>query len=156
MEEYRGKVRLVLKNFPYVYRDYSYMYAEALLAAGDQGKYWEMHDALLKETPFLGRGVVIKHAEELGLDMKRFQSDLDSMKHRMTIEKDKALAESLGIYNTPTFFINGRRVDGNRSYNYLKKILDEELQNAEEKGVDCTFCHKPVSDEPDSEMLPGR
>ena len=156
MEEFRGKVRLIIKHFPYVYRDYSYMYAEALLAAGDQGKYWEMYDALLKETPFLGRGVVMEYAEELGLDMERFASDLDSMKHEEAIEYDKALAETLGIYNTPTFFINERKVTGNRPYEYLKKIIDEELQNAEEKDMDCTFCHKPVSDESSLEVLPER
>jgi protein-disulfide isomerase len=156
MKEYQGRARLVIKHFPYVYRDYSHMYAEALFAAGDQGKYWEMHDALLRETPFLGRGVVLNYAEELGLDMKRFISDLDGMKHEEAIEYDKALAESLEIYNTPTFFINGRKVTGNRPYEFLKEIIEEELENDEEKSVDCTFCHKPVPDGHDAGVLPGR
>jgi len=51
------------------------------------------------------------------------------MKHKKLIEQDENLAVSLDIYNTPTFFINGRKVIGNRPYEYLKKIIEEELAN---------------------------
>jgi len=131
MDEYQGKIRLILKNYPYKYRDYSHLAAEALLAAGDQGKYWEMHDMLLEHSPKLDRESLISYAAEMGLDMKRFISDLDTMKHKELIEQDKELAFSLDLYNTPTFFINGRMVIGNRPYEYLKKIIDEELKNVE-------------------------
>jgi protein-disulfide isomerase len=131
MTEYEGKVRLVIKNYPYKYRDYSHIAAEASLAAGDQGKYWEMHDMLLARSPRLDRNSLIQYGEELGLDMNRYVSDLDSMKHKELIEQDKELAFSLDLYNTPTYFINGRKVIGNRPYVYLKKIIDEELRRAE-------------------------
>ncbi len=52
------------------------------------------------------------------------------MKHAASIERDKKLAVDLDIYNTPTFFVNGRRVIGERPYEYLKKIIEEELGNA--------------------------
>ena len=48
MNNYKGRIRLIIKNYPYKYRDYSHIAAEAALAAGDQGKYWEMHDMLIK------------------------------------------------------------------------------------------------------------
>ena len=131
MAEYEGKIRLVIKNYPYKYRDYSHIAAEASLAAGDQGKYWEMHDMLLVRSPKLDRNSLIQYGEELGLDMKQFVSDLDSMKHKELIEQDKELAFSLDLYNTPTYFINGRKVIGNRPYAYLKKIIEEELRRAE-------------------------
>ena len=131
MQEYEGKVRLVIKNYPYKYRDYSHIAAEASLAAGDQGKYWEMHDMLLARSPRLDRNSLIQYGKELGLDMNRYVSDLDSMKHKELIEQDKELAFSLDLYNTPTYFINGRKVIGNRPYAYLKKIIDEELRRAE-------------------------
>jgi protein-disulfide isomerase len=130
MDAYRGKVRLVIKNYPYKYRDYSHIAAEASLAAGDQGRYWEMHDMLLKNSPKLDRESLIRYAREIGLDMKAFVSSLDTMKHALLIERDKKLAVSLDIYNTPTFFINGRKVVGDVPYEYLKKIVDEELKNA--------------------------
>ena len=132
MTEYQGRICLILKNYPYKYRDYSHIAAEALLAAGDQGKYWEMHDLLLARSPKLDRASLIQYAEELGLDRERFISDLDTMKHKEIIEKDKDLAFSLDLYNTPTFFINGRKVVGNRPYAYLKKIIEEELRRAEQ------------------------
>lgn len=122
-------MRLVIKNYPYKYRDYSHIAAEASLAARDQGKFWEMHDLLLKKSPRLDRASLIEYAKELGLDVKRFTESLDAMKHSTSIEKDKKLAVDMDLYNTPTFFINGRKVIGNRPYEYFQKIIDEELRN---------------------------
>ena len=131
MAEYPGKIRLILKNYPYRYRDYSHLAAESLLAAGDQGKYWEMHDIMIKNSPKLNRESLISYAEELKLDIKQFTSDLDSMKHRKLIQQDEDLAVAMDLYNTPTFFINGRKVIGNRPYEYFKKIIEEELAYVE-------------------------
>jgi len=132
MAEYPDKIRLILKNYPYKYRDYSHIAAEALLAAGDQGKYWEMHDIMIKNSPKLDRDSLIRYAGDIGLNIKKFTSDLDSMKHKELIAKDEELAVSMDLYNTPTFFINGRKVIGNRPYEYLKKIIEEELANVKE------------------------
>jgi protein-disulfide isomerase len=132
MNEFPGKIKLYLKNYPYRYRDYSHLAAEALLAAGDQGKYWEMHDIMIKNSPVLDRESLIGYAEELSLDVKKFTSDLDSMKHKKLIEADEQLAVALDLYNTPTFFINGKKVIGNRPYEYFKKIIEEDLGNAKE------------------------
>ncbi len=148
LEEHSKEVRLILKNYPYRYRDYARIAAQAALAAGDQGKYWEMHDLLLKRSPLLDRTSLVKYAGELGLDLARFQRDLDGEKHKDLIEADIKLAESLDIYNTPTFFINGRKVVGNAPYEYLKKVVVEELKNAgSPKALPCGECHlhPPVS-----------
>ena len=131
MAEYPDKIRLILKNYPYRYRDYSHLAAEALLAAGDQGKYWQMHDIMIEHSPKLDRASLLSYADELNLDMSRFTKDLDSMKHKDLIEQDKDLAFSMDLYNTPTFFINGRKVIGNRPFDYMKKIIEEELEHAE-------------------------
>ena len=127
MDTYKGQVRLVIKNYPYIYRDYSHLAAEASLAARDQGKYWEMHDLLLNRSPKLDRASLITDAQELGLDTKKFTESIDGKKHSSEIERDKKLALDMDLYNTPTFFINGRRVIGERPFEYLKKIIDEEL-----------------------------
>jgi len=129
MDTFRGKIRLIIKNYPYKYRDYSFIAAEAALAARDQGKYWEMHDLLLKKSPKLDRDSLISYAKELGLDMKKFTESVDMKKHKDEIDRDVKLALSLDLYNTPTFFINGRRVVGDVPYEYLKKTVDEELRN---------------------------
>jgi len=129
MDTYKGKVRLVIKNYPYKYRDYAHIAAEASLAAADQGKYWEMHDLLLKNSPKLDRESLIKYAKELGLDLKLFTASIDSKKYAAEIEKDKQAAFDMDLYSTPTYFINGRKVVGNRPYEYLKQIIEEELKN---------------------------
>jgi len=130
MDTYKEKIRLVIKNYPYKYRDYSHIAAEAALAAMDQGKFCEMHRLLLKKSPQLDRKSIVGYAKEIGLDIRKFTDALDTMKHSKLIERDKKLAVDMDLYNTPTFFINGRKVVGNRSYEYLKKIVDEELMNA--------------------------
>ncbi|HUI44904.1 MAG TPA: thioredoxin domain-containing protein [Nitrospirota bacterium] len=130
MNVYKGKVRLVIKNYPYIYRDYSHLAAEASLAARDQGKYWEMHDLLLEKSPKLDRGSLISYARELGLDVKKFSESIDDKKHAAEIERDKKLAVDMDLFSTPTFFINGRKVIGERPFAYFKKIIDEELNAA--------------------------
>jgi len=130
LKDYKGKIRLVVKMNPYKYRDFSHIAAEAVLAARDQGKFWEMHQLLLKKSPQLDRNSLVKYAQEIGLDVKKFTESLDTRKNAKTIERDKQLAISLDLYETPVFFINGRKVVGNRPYEYLKKIVDEELRNA--------------------------
>ena len=117
---------------PYKYRDYSHIAAEASLAAADQGKCWEMHDLLLAPGARLDRDGLVQAAAKLGLDVKRFAADLDGMKHKELIERDKALAVSINLYETPTYFINGRKVVGNRDFDFLKKVIDEELARAKQ------------------------
>ncbi|HXY53520.1 MAG TPA: thioredoxin domain-containing protein [Nitrospirota bacterium] len=132
MDTYKGKIRLAIKNYPYIYRDYSYLAAEASLAARDQGKYWEMHDLLLKRSPKLDRMSLIGYAKELGLDVKEFTDSIDSERHAQDIERDVQLATGMDIYNTPTFFINGLKVIGDRPFADFKKIIDQELKNAKQ------------------------
>ena len=130
MDVYKGKVRLVIKNYPYRYRDYSRSAAEASLAAKEQGKYWEMHDILIKRSPKLDRASLVGYAKELGLDVKKFTEALDTQKFKKEIDADLKMATDMDLYNTPTFYINGRQVVGERPFEYLKKIIDEELKNA--------------------------
>lgn len=130
LKSYPGKIRLVVKNNPYKYRDFSHIAAEAALAAGDQGKFPEMHHLLLRKSPALDRSSLLEYAKEIGLDVRKFTESLDGMKHSAVIERDKRLAVSLDLYNTPTFFFNGRKVVGDRPYEYLKKIVEEEIAAA--------------------------
>jgi protein-disulfide isomerase len=123
-------VRLVVKMNPYRYRDFSHIAAEAALAARDQGKFWEMHQLLLKRSPRLERDSLIKYAQELGLDVKKFTESVDGKKNAKAIERDKQLAVSLDLYETPAFFLNGRKLTGDRPYDIFKKIIDEELKGA--------------------------
>ncbi|HLE41606.1 MAG TPA: thioredoxin domain-containing protein [Nitrospirota bacterium] len=130
MISYDGKVRLVIKNVPYGYRQYSVASALAALAAGDQGKYWEMHDLLFARWPQLDPESLVRYARELGLDLERFKQSMDSKLHKDAIERDLKLGDELHVYMTPTFFINGRKFVGEMRYREFEKIIEEEVKNA--------------------------
>jgi len=120
----------VVKHLPYRYRDYSRIAAEASLAARDQGKFREMHLLLLDRSPKLDRESLIGCAKELKLDVPRFTKDLDTMRHKQEIDRDLKLGEALDLYNTPTIFINGVKLIGNRPFDAYKTVIDRELKAA--------------------------
>ena len=120
----------MVKHLPYRYRDYSRTAAEASLAARDQGKFREMHLLLLDRSPKLDRESLIGYAKELKLDVPRFTKDLDTMRHRTEIDRDLKLGETLDLYNTPTIFINGVKLLGDRPFEAYKTVIDGELKAA--------------------------
>ena len=124
----------MVKHLPYRYRDYSRIAAEASLAARDQGKFREMHLLLLDRSPKLDRESLIGYAKELKLDVPRFTKDLDTMRHNPEIDRDLKLAETLDLYNTPTIFINGVRLLGDRPLETYKAVIDAELKAAGARG----------------------
>lgn len=119
-----------MKHLPYRHRDDSRIAAEASLAARDQGKFREMHLLLLDRSPKLDRESLIAYAKELKLDVPRFTKDLDTMRHDPEIDRDVKLGETLDLYNTPTIFINGVKLLGNRPLETYKAIIDGELKAA--------------------------
>ncbi len=125
MEQYPGKIRLVIKHYPYRYRDYSYLAAQAAEAAKAQGKFWPMHDLMLEGK--LDRESLLGYAAELGMDVKRFAGELDSEKHRPRVEQDVKLAQGFDFYQTPTFVINGRVLIGERPPEKFREYIDAAL-----------------------------
>ena len=127
-------MRLVVKNMPYRYRDHSYIAAEAALAARDQGKFREMHLLLLERSPKLDRTNLIAYAKELKLDVPRLTKDLDTMRHKKEIDRDVKLGESLDLYTTPTIFINGVKLQGDRPIEAYRTVIERELKAAGKGG----------------------
>lgn len=122
-------MRLVIKHYPYRYRDYSYLAAQASEAARVQGKFWEYFDLMTHEKR-LTRDDLIGYASQLQLDVKRFTSELDSETHRPRVEKDVMLARELDFYQTPTFVINGRTLVGERPIERFRQLIDTALAEA--------------------------
>jgi protein-disulfide isomerase len=133
VKELEGKVKLVIKFFPYRYRDYARIAAEAAVEAWKQGKFAEMHELLIKNSPKLDRESLIGYAKELNLDLERFIKAIDNQEGASIIERDLKLAKELDLYVTPAFYINGIKVLGVRDYDYFKEIILKELQNAKKK-----------------------
>lgn len=133
VRELEGKVKLVIKFFPYRYRDYSRIAAEAAVEAWKQGKFTEMHDLLIKNSPRLDRESLIKYAKELNMDIEKFIKAIDNQQGAPIIERDLKLAKELDLYVTPAFYINGIKVLGVRDSEYFKEIIFRELDNVKKK-----------------------
>lgn len=86
--------------------------AEAAEAAGAQDLFWEMHDALYELRGKLERPELVRAAKRLGLDMGRFEADLDAGAHRERIAADVASGERSGVTGTPAFFAGATQVAG--------------------------------------------
>ncbi|MBX3202966.1 MAG: thioredoxin domain-containing protein [Labilithrix sp.] len=91
--------------------------ARAAIAAGKQGKFWEMHHLVFANQENLSQQGLDSMAKELGLDVGRLHADMQSPDTAERIAKDKKLGEDLKIEGTPTIFINGRQFDGHQDLN---------------------------------------
>jgi protein-disulfide isomerase len=99
--------------------------ARAALAAHEQGKFWEFHDRLFAETK-LSKEAIYRIAQDLKLDIPRFEKDMASPKTQAQINKDLTDAQTAGVTGTPTAYINGRLLK-ERSLNGFQAIIDDEL-----------------------------
>ena len=85
--------------------------AEAAEAAAAQGKFWEMHDLLFENQATLSRTEISRLAKTLGLDLARFDRELDAGAHRATVRAQEVSGWHSHVLSTPTFFINGVRFE---------------------------------------------
>jgi protein-disulfide isomerase len=101
-----GKVKYVVRDFPLeaIHKD-AFKAAEAAHCAGEQGKYWEMHDRLFANQRALGPKDLPQHAQALGLDVSKFQQCLESGKHAARIRKDLEDGRRAGVTGTPGFVL---------------------------------------------------
>tara|TARA_Y100000310_G_scaffold203585_1_gene203832 strand:- start:1099 stop:1749 length:651 start_codon:yes stop_codon:yes gene_type:complete len=107
-----GKVKFVFKHFPLSGHLYAQKAAEAAEAAHAQGKFWEYHDLLFQDQNRLREKDLIKYAEQLGLDMERFENELKADVYEASVRKDALEGQRAGVSGTPAFFINGQKVEG--------------------------------------------
>ncbi len=128
VENYAPKVRLVFRQFPLIkiHHD-AERAAEAALCANQQGKFWEMHDAMFADQSKLSAEGLKETAKTLGLDEAQFNACLDSNEFKDEISADSEAGATVGVSGTPAFFINGRPLNGAVSYDVVAKIVDEEL-----------------------------
>jgi protein-disulfide isomerase len=133
-----GKIRYVFRNLPLeAIHPNAFKASEAALCAGDQGKYWQMHDQLFQNQRALDPDALVAHAKAVGLDVAAFQQCLGSGKHEKRIRADMADAEALGANGTPAFFVgttapgdkvkSGRFISGARPYADFKAAIDAAL-----------------------------
>lgn len=115
MAQYGDRLRFEYKHFPLPIHNYAQQAAVAAEAAAQQGKFFEYHDALFQNqqewsnsaTP---QALFVKYAEDLGLDTEAFRRHQNSSVLRDAVRADLAEARELGLTGTPTFFLNGERM----------------------------------------------
>ncbi len=123
LKAYPMDVKLVFKDFPLPFHQQAQNAAKAAHAAGEQGKYWEMHDIIFENYNALSEEKFREFALKIGLDMKKFAADYSSNKYDRQIQEDRQLAANIGVRGTPTLFINGKMMQG-RSFEDFKSIID--------------------------------
>jgi RNA polymerase sigma factor (sigma-70 family) len=126
-------VRFVWRNLPLPFHESAGLAAEAALAAGEQGKFWQMHDRLFANQDKLDPASLEEHARVIGLDVGKFKAALDSGKFRPRVEADVQLAKEAKINGTPTFLINGELFTGAQPLPAFKHKVEEALAKA--KGL---------------------
>lgn len=131
-QKYGDKVRIVFRHFPLPFHQNAQKASEASLCALDQGKFWELHDAMFANQNALAVEQLKEKAVQLGLDAAKFNSCLDSGQKAEAIAVDKRDGEKAGVTGTPGMFINGRFVNGAVPLETLATIIDDELRR---KGV---------------------
>ena len=129
LKAYPTQVRLIFKQFPLETHSQADLAAAAAVAAHKQGKFWALHDAMFTHNSDLSRKAIFEMAKDSGLDINRFESDIDSTEVRETVVRDVQDGDRAGVEGTPTIFVNGQRYNGQLSLNSLRPILDEALKH---------------------------
>lgn len=139
-EEYidKGKVRLVFRDYPLAFHKQAVPAAIAANCAGEQGKYWEVHDFLFANPDKLNPQAVAAASDQLGLDKAKFEACAGDKSKEDEITADFKEGQEYGVTGTPSYFIGrtedgkeitGAFVRGAQPYDVFKKHIDEQLEN---------------------------
>ena len=128
--KYGSSIRIVWKNNPLPFHHRAEDAARAAIAAGAQGRFWEMHDLIFANQGALSFEDLYQYASELGLDMYRFEADINAPTAAASIKEDQALAVRLAARGVPHFFLNGFRLRGAQPASKFIEIIDRELARA--------------------------
>jgi len=132
LEKNKGKVKLVFKNFPLNTHQFARKAAAAALAAGKQGKFWELHDRLFQNYSRLSDQVVQEQAQQLGLDMQKFAKDMNDPQIMQVINQDYQDGVKAGVRGTPMIYVNGSFLRNN-SLEGFQAAIDKELEKKGKK-----------------------
>lgn len=121
---YGDKIRVVYRDYPGPNHPLAAPAAEAAQCAGDQGKFWEYHDALFNHQATGAGWDYEALARDLGLQTGEFSACLNTGRYREEVRKDLQDGLALGITSTPTFFINGRPLVGAQPLAEFSRLID--------------------------------
>ena len=122
-----GKVKLIYRDFPLGFHPQAQKAAEAAECAGEQGKYYDMHDKLFEEGVQGGVATFKNYAKEIKLDQSKFDKCLDSGAMASEVAKDMTDGQAAGIQGTPGFVINGQLVSGAQPFQVFEQVIEAAL-----------------------------
>ena len=130
------RLRYVFRHFPNERaHPGAQFFSRVAEAAGNQGRFWEMHDWLYDHEPPLTRDDALAYARELGLDMARFNRDLDSEATRRRVDDDLDEGRRHGVTGTPTLFVDGLRYDGAWDFYSMVEVLERPVAQRLERSA---------------------
>jgi protein-disulfide isomerase len=137
LREKLGEILLfVYRHFPLTQiHPHAELAAEAAEAAGAQGKFWNMHDALFTHQDALDTPHLMMYDAAIGLDTGAFQRDLETHAHAARVRGDFRNGIRAGVNGTPTFFINGLRYDGARDFEAMYTAITEVAEASRREAV---------------------
>jgi protein-disulfide isomerase len=134
-EHYGDKVRIVFRDYPLPFHKEAAKASEAAACAERQGRFWEMHDRLFANQRSLQVVDLKRHAADLGLDQAAFDRCLDAGETAPRWQRGQEDGARYGVNGTPSFFVNGRYLNGAMSFASFAQIVDEELARATAAGA---------------------
>jgi len=140
-----GKIKYVFRNFPLesIHKQ-SFKAHVASTCAGEQGKFWEMHDRLFTNQTALSPAQLLEHARAIGLKVEQFQSCFDAGTHAQQIRGDIAEGEKAGVTGTPTFFL-GRTTPNSPTLKVTNTLVGAKPYSAFKEAIDALLAAKPAS-----------
>jgi protein-disulfide isomerase len=124
-----GRVRWRYRDFPLPSHRWSRLASLAAHCAGEQGKFWEMHDRLFLRHDWAQgsknpRGLFRDYAKDAGVDLDKYDACMDSQRYAGRIQASLEEGEALGVGGTPTFFVNGKRFEGRPTSDAFQALVD--------------------------------
>lgn len=136
-QELADKIQFAYRHFPLkqIHAN-AEIAARAAEAAGKQGKFWEMHDMLFENQSSWSnqrnaKDVFVSYAQSLQLDIERFENYLNSKEVKERVENNYQSGIQSGVNSTPTFFLNGQKIQNPRSYEDFRNIIQREINRNE-------------------------
>lgn len=133
-EDFGDKLKVEYRYFPLNSHQFAFLAARAAEAARNQGKFLEMHDMLFDNQQRWSRSgnpqaQFISYAREIGLDVEQFKNELNAAKTQKNVVEEKKEGQRLGVNSTPTFFVNGEKIERNpQSYEAFRQLIEERLE----------------------------
>lgn len=133
LTDFAGKITFVFRNYPLPQHANAKISSYAVLAANNQGKYWQMHDKLFENqndwsSSTDAKTIFVNYAKELGLDTAKFLKDIDSPEVKDIVDRDYNDGNIIGLSETPTYYLNGQKLKLSGKYEDFKALIESALK----------------------------